>query len=480
MHDDSSSWMDAWLDDELSAADTAKLNAWIKASPENAAEFAERTHLHSLLHDWAQTKATQPKPKPVTRFRSAWTALAAAAAVVIAATIPFWPKSATPTTAQLIRNPGAQLISTSRDGDSLHIGDYTLPEGLAELLFSNGVEVVIEAPARFRIESNLRLHLHDGRIAASVPPSGIGFTVITPTAEVIDFGTEFGVEVGADESSEVHVFKGEVEVKSSSETVKLLTNDATRLDRGSRSPRRIDVDDERFIRRIDEVATRYSRGVFALKPAAYYRMGISDDTVTFEAAKTPAYSGRLVKLNPEIQPYSTGKVGACIAFTGDSQSVHAQVDHCPPLGSGGFSAAVWVHKKGPPKNATIAARWTTEGEKQFLLARNVTTNTIELQLCQEDGTLVTIADTEPMTTDKWQHFAFVADGKHAILYRNGTEVARAPCGPIADSSTLPLIIGASDRSGKRQHIWRGRIDEFALFDRALTREEIRVTASLQP
>ena len=86
----------------------------------------------------------------------------------------------------------------------------------------------------------------------------------------------------------------------------------------------------------------------------------------------------------------------------------------------------------------------------------------------------------PSMASNSNRLAFVADGQHAILYRNGNEVARAPCGPVAESSTLPLMIGASERSGGRQHIWRGRIDEFAVFDRALTPDEIQITASLQP
>ena len=61
--------------------------------------------------------------------------------------------------------------------------------------FDGGVMVYVEAPARFDAVSDKRVMLHSGRLSASVPPEGVGFTVETPEAEVVDFGTEFSVDV---------------------------------------------------------------------------------------------------------------------------------------------------------------------------------------------------------------------------------------------------------------------------------------------
>ena len=57
-------------------------------------------------------------------------------------------------------------------GDALRTGDYLLEGGLINLRFENGVEVVVEAPARFRVESSERFVLHSGRLSANVPPAG--------------------------------------------------------------------------------------------------------------------------------------------------------------------------------------------------------------------------------------------------------------------------------------------------------------------
>ena len=136
------------------------------------------------------------------------------------------------------RSSGAQLSVSGIGvrlavGDSIRKGEYELTGGPSQLVFENKVEFLIEAPARFRIDSAQRLALFEGRLSAVVPPEGFGITVVTPNAEVVDLGTEFGVEVLAAEYSEIHVFKGEVEVKPrerSIEAIRLLTDQATRMD----------------------------------------------------------------------------------------------------------------------------------------------------------------------------------------------------------------------------------------------------------
>ena len=84
----------------------------------------------------------------------------------------------------------------------------TLARGCAELSFGGGTRIVIEAPARFTLDSSSVISLASGRLAATVP--GGGFLVKTPTATIADLGTEFGVAVEADGSTSVEVFKGRV------------------------------------------------------------------------------------------------------------------------------------------------------------------------------------------------------------------------------------------------------------------------------
>jgi FecR-like protein len=102
----------------------------------------------------------------------------------------------------------APPLGAGVEGKLLQIG-----AGVAEFTLAKGVCVVVEGPAIFEVLSAARFRLDRGRLAATVPPQGIGFTVVTPTAEVIDLGTQFGVEVDGSDQTDVHVLKGAVEVK---------------------------------------------------------------------------------------------------------------------------------------------------------------------------------------------------------------------------------------------------------------------------
>ena len=141
---------------------------------------------------------------------------AVAATLLLMATVWFnWPgNSAHEPVATLVTDVDALLL---RDGQShrtaeLLAGEYQLQRGLLHLQFADNVMVYVEAPARFDAVSAARVVLHSGRLSASVPPEGVGFTVETPEAEVVDFGTEFSVDV-AGGASEVHVFEGRVRVQ---------------------------------------------------------------------------------------------------------------------------------------------------------------------------------------------------------------------------------------------------------------------------
>ncbi len=74
--------------------------------------------------------------------------------------------------------------------------------------------MAIEGPASWQLSSDQRLQLDSGKLVAQVPKACVGFTVVTPTAEVVDLGTEFGVEVDSQGATQLHVIRGRVELKS--------------------------------------------------------------------------------------------------------------------------------------------------------------------------------------------------------------------------------------------------------------------------
>jgi hypothetical protein len=143
-------------------------------------------------------------------------------------------------------------------GDWLQPGyQLRLEEGLVQLTFGSGAKVVVEGPSDFVISAPGQATLEVGKIAAVVPRSGRGYTILTPTAEVVDLGTEFGVEVDDTGSSEVHVFEGDVVARPRSDTpvkAKLIhakEDEAIQFRAATVEGQRMAADAHKFVRRIN-------------------------------------------------------------------------------------------------------------------------------------------------------------------------------------------------------------------------------------
>ncbi len=118
--------------------------------------------------------------------------------------------------ARIIADAGCRWQDRAPEADRggrLPAGTSRLTMGVVELEFDGGAHVSIEGPAEFAARSGKRLELTRGRLTAYVPKQARGFTVDTPTAEVVDLGTEFGVQVDGQGSTDLHVLRGRVEVK---------------------------------------------------------------------------------------------------------------------------------------------------------------------------------------------------------------------------------------------------------------------------
>lgn len=131
--------------------------------------------------------------------------------------------------------------SSEADAHSLNdlvgCGQLQLESGLVRLQYRHGVVVSLIGPVSLDIQSEAYSVLHYGELAAYVPAGAEGFQVDTPTAKVIDLGTEFGVTVDQRGDTELSVFDGEVEVEPAmlpSESQVIVAGHAVRVDRSGR------------------------------------------------------------------------------------------------------------------------------------------------------------------------------------------------------------------------------------------------------
>lgn len=113
----------------------------------------------------------------------------------------------------------------------------SIAAGIVELKLSQGATLLIEGPAEWIIDGDNSATLKRGKLVAEVPAKAVGFAVETPTARVVDLGTEFGVELDEQGATQVHVYRGAV---STSSTTSVGVKPITRLVAGQSI--KVDVD----------------------------------------------------------------------------------------------------------------------------------------------------------------------------------------------------------------------------------------------
>jgi hypothetical protein len=95
-------------------------------------------------------------------------------------------------------------------GSRVLAGEFELRQGVARLAYDGGIELIVEAPARLRLESESSAEIISGKVVFRADDASASFRLSTPSAVLIDLGTEYAVEVALDRE-EIHVFSGEVQ-----------------------------------------------------------------------------------------------------------------------------------------------------------------------------------------------------------------------------------------------------------------------------
>jgi hypothetical protein len=117
-------------------------------------------------------------------------------------------------------------------GSRVFPGHIQLETGQLQLHFTNGASLAVTGPADLDIESAFSVMLNSGRVRVHCPKTAVGFSLKTTASRFVDLGTEFGVAVNDDQSSEVHVFDGLVLARptGSDLVVPIMREEAARVD----------------------------------------------------------------------------------------------------------------------------------------------------------------------------------------------------------------------------------------------------------
>lgn len=109
-----------------------------------------------------------------------------------------------------------------REGDALSAETLHLESGTASIQFFSGATMTIEGPTEISLISAWEATCREGSVRMLVPPAARGFKLHSPYTEIIDLGTEFGLQV-RDGEGHVEVFDGEIALTHRDEDEKLLT-----------------------------------------------------------------------------------------------------------------------------------------------------------------------------------------------------------------------------------------------------------------
>ena len=262
--------------------------------------------------------------------------------------------------------------------------------------------------------------------------------------------------------------------------------------------RRGDQSDKRFTRVMPVPLRRaqaddYAALVLSMKPAVYYRMeewpkGKDKDTYVLVDSAPGGHHGVLHHDDTFGPPYCRGRFGRALDLRGSMGGDYAIVPDYPKTETGQLSVSAWVWATTlDPYAAIVQNFWASpsgrENTGQFFLGTDDKLG-LTVIMRQQNGVEAMIfgGNGKVLPRGQWQHIAFVADGAVLRLYHNGVEVGMTPYHGIARQ---PLSnkglgvgcqtdeIGASPRPDMLSALWTGRLDEIAIFNHALTSEQVR-------
>lgn len=411
-------------------------------------------------------------------------------------------------------SPQLQLIPAAT-GTQLVAGLYQLGHGVVEIEFDNGVTAVLEAPAKIQLISANRVRLARGRIVGRVPPQAIGFSVETPSATIVDLGTEFGISVPDAEggqAADVMVFNGEVEVVAAAigrqptadiqavERQRLTVDESVRIDSAG-SFADSETSSQLYFREVptsDELARKkaYERWLdYSKKMAAdpdvvaYYTFNAqrpSDSRLLNRAGDSQTLHGEIrgAQWGEGRWPYKQSLRFAS-SYPGDNPSNYVQVDI--PGEYSELTLSAWVNIDAFPENRgnlsglLMTDEWNRQGQLHWQLKGD---GRLQAGTYHRANAYEVYSDESILSHEfgNWHHVGLVCSlqTSQMTFYLDGRNVGSREI-PTNDS----ILIGAARIGGWKPSVngdqgfaqdefrtLHGRMDELIVLRRAMSDEEV--------
>ncbi len=516
-------------DGTITAEDHERLSALLTASAETRRQWFAFQDAESALLAWSQREALRREegvgiemagPNPAASPSKAGGGLrsvgALAAGIAIGlVTWGLWPEPVAPVAPNLAAREEAttssvavlargvnmewdRTLAAPAVNAPLQPGLLRLRSGVVEIEFFQGARLCVEGPAEIQLISAGEAFCRYGRFSAHVPPQARGFRIGTPKGDIVDLGTDFGLDLN-ETSPELHVFKGEVELHQPKTAMRMLTTGtAAGLDQnGSTRTLVANAAAFTFSRDLDARVTASGREAFDRWQAASARWNADPDVrlrLDFQDEKG-ARSLRNVAANG-------GNIAAGTIVGGNwtegrwpgkgalqFRSVSDRVRLNLPGEYRQFALSAWVQLHGLS---------TRQSQSSLCMSQGIETGGIHWQVLH-DGSLCLgiVASSRPSVTDdyispvvftrerfgQWTHLAAVFDmaTREVRFYVNGERLSRhAVKGSVVPKPSLAELgnwMPSPDYPGSHPvRNFVGVMDDFSFCARALRDDEVRQLA----
>ena len=172
--------------------------------------------------------------------------------------------------------------------------------------------------------------------------------------------------------------------------------------------------------------------------------------------------------------WTTGKFSNALSFNGTSSSI--TVDNSASLNPANITAEAWVYPTGKDGEQEIMEKRSSGGFNLMVFGAsgiyNVVANVKGPGAAENGGQVYVSYGT--ISANIWSHLAMSYDGSYIRMYVNGELVASSQTIATVNitGSPNPLLIGKGNEWEGNFFWFQGKIDEAAVFNRALSPEEI--------
>lgn len=178
-------------------------------------------------------------------------------------------------------------------------------------------------------------------------------------------------------------------------------------------------------------------------------------------ASTAWYNGR------------NGKYDASLNFDGTDDRVEIP---SPNLPTGDFTYAVWFYHDVNSSDYIFAAQDSAASGNEISLRRPASSE-VRFDM---DGTTSLCSGGQVINIGQWYHYTVTRQGSSITGYLNGVQDCTGTDGDVLNFGTCYMLIGADDDTGScggspssRNGHWEGLIDDFRIYNYALTQTQIR-------